>query len=156
MQDPAVTDVGIGESDDAPNQPAVLVYLKERPRIPIPAQIEGVRTKLIHSARFRTQESVAAQRFSALPWLSDAEVLRARAVKERRAESMMLDPAILGVGVGASQDNPEESALVVFVEKGKQVAVRAEIDGVRTSIIETDRFRTFNWGKRTKNSCSKR
>ncbi len=69
---------------------------------------------------------------------------------------MMSDPAILGVGVGASVDNPEEAAVVVFAEKGKQVTIPAEIDGVRTRVIETDRFRTFNWGKRTRNSCSKR
>jgi hypothetical protein len=69
---------------------------------------------------------------------------------------MMSDPAILGVGVGASQDSPGESAVIVFVEKGKQVTIPAEIDAVRTRVIETDRFRTFNWGKRTVNSCSRR
>lgn len=69
---------------------------------------------------------------------------------------MMSDPAILGVGVGASHDDPGAAAVVVFVESGKQVSVPLEIDGVRTRVIETDRFRTFNWGKRTVNSCSRR
>jgi hypothetical protein len=68
---------------------------------------------------------------------------------------MMSDPAILGVGVGASNDNPEEAALVVFVEKGKSVSVPAEIDGARTRVIATDRFRTFKWGQRTVPACSR-
>jgi hypothetical protein len=69
---------------------------------------------------------------------------------------MMADPAILGVGVGASSDNPEEAALVVFVEKGKSVSVPAEIDGARTRVIATDPFRTFNWGTRTMRACSRK
>lgn len=156
MQDPAVTNVEVGQSEDAPNQPAVLVLVKSRPRIPIPAQLDGVRTRIIHTAEFSPQQSTTVQKFSTLPGLSDAEVLRAKAVKDQHAETMMFDPAILGVGVGASQDSPGEPAIVVFVERGKQVNVPAEIEGVRTRIIETDRFRTFNWGKRTRNSCSRK
>jgi hypothetical protein len=156
MQDPAVVDIGVGQSEDASQQPAVVVFVKGQPRIPIPAQLDGVRTRIIRAAGFSPQQSMTVQRFSALPGLSDAEVLRAKAVKDRQADSMMSDPAILGVGVGASQDSPGESAVVVFVEQGKQVTVPIEIDGVRTRIIETDRFRTFNWGKRTVNSCSRR
>jgi len=68
----------------------------------------------------------------------------------------MATAGIIGVGVGASNDSPGESALVVFVEKGKAVAVPAVIDGVRTKVVVTDPFRTFNWGKRTVNACSRR
>ena len=156
MQDPAVTGVDVGQSDDDPNHAAILLYLKSQPRIPIPAQIDGVRTKVIRGPEFRPEKSAAAQRFSVLPRVSDTEVLRAKAAKEQHAAMMMSDPAILGVGVGASHDDPGAAAVVVFVESGKQVSVPLEIDGVRTRVIETDRFRTFNWGKRTVNSCSRR
>jgi hypothetical protein len=40
------------------------------------------------------------------------------------------------------------------VEQGKNAIVPAEIDGVRTRVIVTDRFRTFAWGKSTKAACS--
>lgn len=156
MQDPAVVDVGVGQSEDASKEPAVVVFVKGRPGIPVPAQLDGIRTKLIYTADFSAQQSRTVQRLNALPELSADEVLRAKTVKDRHADSMMSNPAILGVGVGASQDSPGESAIVVFVEQGKHVTVPVEIDGVRTRIIETDRFRTFNWGKRTRNSCSRR
>ena len=68
----------------------------------------------------------------------------------------MTNSAIIGVGVGASNDSPGESAIVVFVEKGKSVAVPAVIDGVRTRVIATDPFRTFNWGKSTVKACSRK
>ena len=155
MQDPAVSDVAVGRSEDNPTEAAILVSLRTQPRIPIPAQIDGVRTKLVRASAFRGERAVTAQ-ITALPKISDAEILRANTAKEQHAQSMMSNPGILGVGVGASQDNPGESAIVVFVEKGKQVRVPVEIDGVRTRVIETDRFRTFNWGKRTVNSCSRR
>ncbi len=155
MQDSSVSDVAVGRSEDNPKEAAILVFLRTQPRIPIPAQIDGVRTKLVRASAFRIQRAVTAQ-ITALPTISDAEILRAKTIKEQHAQNMMSNPAILGVGVGASQDSPGESAIVVFVEQGKQVTVPAEIHGVRTRVIETDRFRTFNWGKRTVNSCSRR
>ena len=156
MQDPAVTGVNVGQSEDAPSQAAILVYIKNQPRIPIPVQIDGVRTRVIRGPELPPGQSGAVQRDTILPRVSSAEVLRARAAKEQHAATMMSDPSIVGVGVGASHDDPGAAAVVVFVEKGKQVDVPAEIEGVRTRIIETDRFRTFNWGKRTVNSCSRR
>jgi hypothetical protein len=68
----------------------------------------------------------------------------------------MSNPAILGVGVGASSDNTSEGAVVVFVEQGKSVAVPADLDGTRTRVIVTDRFRTYHWGTKTVKACSRR
>jgi hypothetical protein len=154
MQDPAVTSVDVGQSDDNPNEPAILVFLKGRPRVPIPVQVEGIRTKVIRRPEVAAQESPNLR--DALPGISDTEFARARVAKERHATEMMAESSVLGVGVGASKDNAIEAAMVVFVEKGKQAKIPVEIDGVRTRIIETDRFRTFNWGKRTQTSCSRR
>ena len=54
------------------------------------------------------------------------------------------------VGVGRSDDNPNEPALVIYVEKGKlQSPLPAEIDGIRTKIVEGERFRAFDWGRET-------
>ena len=94
---------------------------------------------------------------AALDKLKDqTEIARARSAKQQHAEELMTNSAIIGVGVGASNDSPGESAIVVFVEKGKSVAVPAVIDGVRTRVITTDPFRTFNWGKSTVKACSRR
>jgi hypothetical protein len=156
MKDPAVMNVGVGQSDDAPSESAITVFLRNEPRLPIPVQIDGIRTKLVRNFELAPPPGASVQKLSAFGTITDAEILRAKAVKERHAETMMSDPAILGVGVGASQDDPEEAAIVVFLERGMQVAVPVEIEGVRTQVVETDRFRTFNWGKRTRNSCSSR
>jgi len=86
----------------------------------------------------------------------ETEIARVRATKEQHAQEMMSDSAILGVGVGASNDNPEEAALVFFVEKGKSISVPAEIDGARTRVIATDPFRTFDWGQRRVRACSRK
>ena len=156
MQDSAVIDVGVGRSGDNPNESAILVFLKdEPPQTRIPAQIDGVRTKVIRGSEFRPLQN-SAQRVPVLPGISGAEVTRVRGVKERHAENLMSNPAIFGVGVGASNDSAGEGALVIFVERGKQVAVPPEIDGVRTRVIESDPFRAFNWGKRTVKACSRR
>ena len=97
-----------------------------------------------------------AKQAAALSPISETEVARARGAKQQHAEELMTNSAIIGVGVGASNDSPGESAIVVFVEKGKSVAVPAVIDGVRTRVIATDPFRTFNWGKSTVKACSRK
>jgi hypothetical protein len=156
MRDAAITGVGVGQSDDNPNESAIVVFLKGRPRVPIPAQIDGVRTKVILGSEFWAQQTASTAKISMRPAVSEAEIARVKSTKEKHAHDMMSDPAVLGVGVGASTDNPEEAALVVFVEKGKSVSVPAEIDGARTRVIATDPFRTFNWGQRTVPACSRR
>jgi hypothetical protein len=156
MRDAAITGVGVGQSDDNPNESAIVLFLKDRPRVPIPAQIGGVRTKVILGSEFRPLQNATTAKLGARGFVSEAEIMRVRTTKEKHAQAMMGDPAVLGVGVGASNDNPEEAALVVFVEKGKSVSVPAEIDGARTRVIATDRFRTFNWGQRTVPACSRK
>jgi hypothetical protein len=156
MRDAAVTGVGVGQSDDNPGESALVIFLKDRPRVPIPAQIDGVRTKVIPGSEFRAQQTATTARMAMRPAVSETEIARVRSTKEKHAQGMMADPAVLGVGVGASNDNPEEAALVVFVEKGKSVSVPVEIDGARTRVIATDPFRTFDWGKRTVRACSRK
>ena len=155
MQDPAVSGVGVGQSDDNPAESALVIFLNQQPKTPIPAQIDGVRTKVILGSEFRPQ-AAAGQTQSVSLGIPESEVMRARAVKEQHAQDLMSNAAILGVGVGASNDNPSEAAVVVFVEKGNLVAVPAAIDGARTRVVVTDRFRTFNWGQRTVKACSRK
>src|SRR5438445_9463616 len=80
MQDPAVLDVGIGQSEDNPTEAAITVFLKEQPSLPIPAQVDGVRTKVISASAFRDQ---AQQPSASLLPISEAQLARARIAKER-------------------------------------------------------------------------
>ena len=82
--------------------------------------------------------------------LSDAEVARATGVKEKHASRLMSDPAILGVGVGRSTDDRSQAALVIYVDKDvSSNPIPAQIDGVRTKVVRTDRFRAYGWGKQS-------
>lgn len=75
--------------------------------------------------------------------IEDAELQRAIATKEAHVKDLLSIPAVLGVGVGAG-DTPGEAAIVVFVEKGRKAgAIPTEVEGVKTRIRETNRFRAF-------------
>jgi hypothetical protein len=153
MSDPAVVGVGVGASDDNPGEAALVLYVdRERAHAAIPAEIEGVRTKVIVTDRFHatSDQGQAANMSPPEEALSDAEVARATGVKEKHANRLMSDSAILGVGVGRSADDRSQAALVIYMDK--DVASRpipAQIDGVRTKVIRTDRFRAYGWGKQS-------
>jgi hypothetical protein len=73
--------------------------------------------------------------------VSETEVQRATAAKTKHEPALMADPAVIGVGVGASEDSPGEAAIEIYVDKQKTHApIPAMINGVRTKIIATDRF----------------
>ena len=153
MSDPAVVGVGVGASDDNPGEAALVLYVdREKTHAPIPVQIDGLRTKIIATDRFHatsTQEQVANMS-PPEEALSDAEVARATGVKEKHASRLMSDPAILGVGVGRSTDDRSQAALVIYVDKDvSSNPIPAQIDGVRTKVIRTDRFRAYGWGKQS-------
>jgi hypothetical protein len=159
MADPAVLGVGVGASEDASGEPAVIIFVdKNAQHAPIPAQLDGIRTKVILTDRFHALSGTTPQTnqpAQAAP-IAQAEVTRVTVVKEKYAQQMMADPAIIGVGVGASMDNPGEAAMVVFVDKNKQPssAIPVQMDNVRTRIILTEPFRTFGWNEHPSNTCA--
>ena len=87
--------------------------------------------------------------FSAVrPRPSDTDVQRATTVKEAHVEELMSDPAVFGVGVGAADDNPAEPVVVIYVEPGKpHRPIPPQLNGVRTKVISTDRFRAYGWNE---------
>jgi hypothetical protein len=142
MQDSAITSVGIGASEDNPGEGALVVQLSGSPRNPIPPLIDGVRTKVVFSARAGMAQT---------PVLSMDDMERAKASKETFAGGLMSQPGIQGVGVGRSNDNPAETAIVIYLISGMARPVIPQVlDGVRTKIVEGDRFRAFGWGKETR------
>ena len=54
MSDPAVRGVGVGGSFDSPGEPAIAIFvLKNKPHKPIPATLDGVRTRIKETTGFR-------------------------------------------------------------------------------------------------------
>lgn len=115
LANPAVAALGTGASLDSPKEPAVLVFVQRGiARNPIPAEIDGVRTRVIERDTFpmrgsltQAQSEQLAQTAPAISVpVAAAAVRSAIATKETYAAQLMADPAIQGVGVSASQDSP--------------------------------------------------
>jgi hypothetical protein len=152
MNTPGVSAYGGGGSLDAPNEPAVLMFVAPGASHPaIPLTIDGVRTRLIESYSGSAGGALSAQQSAQLASqseqtpsveISDAAIAQTKSIKEQHATELMRDPAVVGVGVSASLDSPGDPALMIYVLKGKaHQAIPANIDGVRTRIKETSPFR---------------
>lgn len=88
--------------------------------------------------------------------ISPAKVEHAAYVKERHADDLMRDDAIMAVGVGTSDENESEPAIVVVVEQGRaHKDIPAFLDGVRTKVILTDKIRAYGWNEPA-GSCAAR
>jgi len=79
---------------------------------------------------------------------------RALLAKEKHAERLMQDEAVIGVGVGADPADPSEAVVVIYLEEGRPHGpIPAELDGVRTNVVRTDAFRAFGWNERNPHPC---
>jgi hypothetical protein len=157
LADPAVISVDVGRSDDHPGEAAIVLYLEHgKQHGKIPAEVDGVRTKVIFQKRF-TAQNVAPQAGDVLQTgqpLSQDELRRAAAAKESHRAQLMADPAILATGVGASNDNPEEAAVVIYVDRSAPAPlIPLEIDGARTKVITIEAFRAYGWNKPAAETC---
>src|SRR5713101_310034 len=82
---------------------------------------------------------------------------RALLAKEKHADRLMQDEAVIGVGVGADPNDPSEAVVVIYLEQGRvHGPIPAELDGVRTHIVLTDAFRAFGWNEPPARPCSAR
>ena len=87
---------------------------------------------------------------------SQAAVDHARTVKDRHKANILPMASILGIGVGAADDNPSESVIVIYVETGRPLpeAVPDFLDGLRVKVVTTEPFVAYGnreWGD---NRCS--
>ncbi|MGH8244931.1 MAG: hypothetical protein ACREUU_00705, partial [Gammaproteobacteria bacterium] len=83
---------------------------------------------------------------------TEAELTRARNIKNRHKGNMLELPGILGVGVGVADDNPTEAVIVVYVERGRPRpgVIADRVDGVRVKVVNTEEFTAFGdkaWGR---------
>jgi hypothetical protein len=134
LQDASIKSVTVGASADNPNEGALLIQASGSVIPRVPATIDGVRTRLVLDA-------AAA---GTLPSVGKDKVTQALAVKEANVASLMGQPGIQGVGVSLSLDNPTETAISVYLLKGAaHPPIPAEIDGVRTRVFVSERFKAY-------------
>ncbi|HMF91994.1 MAG TPA: hypothetical protein VKL40_15225 [Candidatus Angelobacter sp.] len=90
--------------------------------------------------------------------LSAAEFHRASSAKEGHWKDLLQDDAIQGVGVGEDPGNPGRGAVIIYVEEGRAHGpIPAELAGVKTVVVVTDKFRATGWNEKLEGgSCSKK
>jgi hypothetical protein len=74
---------------------------------------------------------------------SDRELEAALQVKLENEADLFGNPNVVGVGIGAAEDNPIEAVIVVYVESSPEHPQRmlpAEIGGFRVRVIMTDKI----------------
>lgn len=163
---PEVQAVGVGASYDNPAEAAILFFVtKGQPRTNIPAQVEGIRTRIIEGDLFASrgalsaEESAALEKTAAPPQLvysiSDAEVARAKVVHTARVEELLKRAGVQGVGISSSVDSPGEAALILFLIRGAaHDPIAPVIDGLRTRVRESSRFRAGFGDAEPHRACS--
>ncbi|HEY2820556.1 MAG TPA: hypothetical protein VGJ06_05890 [Candidatus Acidoferrum sp.] len=156
---PAVQAVGVGASLDNPGEPAIEFFVtRGMSHSGIPAEVNGIRTRIVEGdlfskrgAEISAADSATNERAGAAPRMvysiAATEMVRASTVKTAHAKDMMKLAGVQGVGVTSSVDAPGEAALMVFVIRGVEHApIPAVIDGLRTRVRESSRFRAGNSG----------
>jgi hypothetical protein len=162
---PEVQAVGVGQSYDNPKEAAILFFVTQgESRTNLPTQVDGVRTRVIEQPLFAKRGAISAEdsamleKSVAAPQLvysvSDAEMARAKVVHAAHVEALMKQAGVQGVGIGSSVDSPGEAALMIFTIRGvPQDPVPAVIDGVRTRVRESSRFRAGSVGAELQRAC---
>jgi hypothetical protein len=166
MGHPEVQAVGVGASYDHPGEPAILLFVtKGQPLTNLPVTIDAVRTRIVEGdllaqrGILSTEESATLEQLMAPPQavysISDAEFQRALAVHAAHSDEWMKQPGVQGFGVSSSVDSPGEAALMIFLIEGAlHPAIPPVIDGLRTRIRVSSRFRAGLDGTAPQRACS--
>jgi len=162
---PEVQALGVGASRDNPSEPAILFFVSAgQPTTNIPAQVDGVRTRMVQGELFARrgvlspEESAQLEQSAAEPQLvypvSEGEFARAKLVHAAHADEQMNQPGVQGVGITSSVDAPGEAALMIFLVRGAaHNAIPPVIDGLRTRVRESSRFQAGGRGAEPNRAC---
>ena len=150
-----------GESADSAGEAAVIVYVdKTKPNTIVPQTIAGVRTVVVLTDAMSVANGTAPKlpaRMAGIQ-LSAGVLSNAATVEREYASRFFTDPAIFGVGVSQSQDNPQEAALLVLVDLNKAAkAMPPTVGGLRVRYMQLHRFHVTKSkyeGPRPVSSCS--
>ena len=137
--------VAMGKSSDRAGEASVLVYVDPNTDAAVPATIGGVRTTVIPASQQSVSMGTAPQSLAdaGVSTSLSADVLdRAVTLKQSIAQNLMKqNPAFFGVGVGQSFDNPNEAALVVYVDrKSVPAQLPQTMGGMRVRYVVMDRL----------------
>jgi len=119
-------------SKDHPSEAAIAVYVESgQMASAIPVTIGGVATVVLPAIASNEAE---------VP-IRPASLTQAVAVKQRNSTALMKAyPAIFGVGVGQSLDNPSDAAVVLFVDRKQLIgSLPHTIEGQRVRVVRMDR-----------------
>lgn len=138
-----VLGVAMGKSSDRPGEAALLVYVSAGSAAQIPLIVAGVRTMVVTSdAQAVASGSAPLANRASVAAIPGQLIEHALEIKRRVARGAMDRlPAVFGVGVGQSLDNPREAALVLYVDRRRISAeVPQTLNGLRTRVIVMDRL----------------
>ena len=162
---PGVQAVGVGTSYDNPAETAILLFVsKGQPRTNLPAAVDQIRTRIVEGEFFSErgvlspEQSATLEQSAPPPQLvysiSEAEIARAKIVHAAHVDELMNMAGVQGVGITSSVDSPGEAALMIFLIRGvAHPAIPPVIDGLRTRIRESTRFRAGHAGDPPPRSC---
>jgi hypothetical protein len=163
---PDVQAVGVGASRDNPHEAVILFFVTAgQPRSNIPAQVDGVRTRILEGTLFARRGALSAEESAQIEEstteapevspISEAELDRAKRVHAARAQEEMSQPGVQGVGISSSLDAPGEAALMIFLVRGAaHNPIPPVIDGLRTRVRESGRFRAGAGDASPRGACT--
>ena len=161
-----VNAVGVGASIDEPGQAALLLFVDaDAPRAELPVQVETIRTRIVETGsplnhRVLRDSEIATALASSISSstassLLPSQVVRATSVLRNHKEELLRIGAVQGVGVTSSSDSPGDAAILIHVIRGvAREAIPTAIDGVRTRIRESTRFRASAQASIGQKNCS--
>jgi hypothetical protein len=162
---PKIRALGTAASLDAPGEAAILLFVADmKARATLPQTLDGVRTRFLLATAQTPRRTLSREESAAIApheegfsvsALAESEVNRAKAVHAAHVDGLMAKPGIQGVGITSSADAPGEAAIIVYVIQGvPHEPIPPVIDGVRTRIRESSRFRAGFADSRPLPTCS--
>jgi Peptidase family S64 len=136
-------------SNNGCHQPVALLYAGSSTTTignPIGEVLSKLSTRLGSTLSFVGGSCTAAPQIASVnpqtPEPSEASVARAMDVMRARENELMSRPGIIGVGVGASDADPNEASIVVYIDANAQISasVPRRINGVRVRRVFTEPF----------------
>jgi hypothetical protein len=149
---PEVQALGVSASRDNPHESAIVFFVtKGQSRSNLPAQVDGIRTRIVEADLFARRGALSAEQSAQLERsapepplvysISASEYARAQQVHAAHADEQMRQPGVQGVGITSSIDAPGEAALMIFLVRGAaHNPIPPVIDGLRTRIRESSPF----------------
>jgi hypothetical protein len=127
-----VLGIASGKSLDSPGDAALVVYTDQsKGFVSVPQTFDGLRTQVVATDAASLARDQSPSHPTATPGihLSASVLAGASAVVRDYAPQLLSDPAIFGVGVTQSQDNPNEPALLVLVDMDRSPRSMPELIG---------------------------